>query len=72
MYSLFLKAKEERIDKQYYISPLNDELGLKESAEDMINLAAKFNPQILAYKNKLRIEDIQAIREKINEVMAGH
>lgn len=65
LYHLFSKAKEERIDKQYYVTPSQNNPATKESAKEMISIAMRFNPQIIAFKNNLKIEEIKNIQEKI-------
>ena len=65
LYVIFSKAKEERIDKQYYIAPSQNNPATKESAKEMISVAMRFNPQIIAYKNNLKIEEVRKIQEKI-------
>ena len=65
LYSIFSKAKVERIDKQYYVTPSQNNPATKESAKEMINLAMRFNPQIIAFKNNLKVEEIRKIREKL-------
>ena len=65
LYVIFSKAKEERIDKQYYIAPSQNNPATKDSAKEMISVAMRFNPQIIAYKNNLKIEEVRKIQEKI-------
>lgn len=65
LYILFSKAKTERIDKQYYVTPFQDNPVTKESAKEMISIAMQFNPQLIAFKNNLRLEEIKKIREKL-------
>ncbi|MDD5331969.1 MAG: HEPN domain-containing protein [Candidatus Nanoarchaeia archaeon] len=67
-HSVFSKAKVERIDKQYYITPTKNNPATKESAKEMISIAMKFNPQIIAFKNNLKLEEIKKIREKIKQI----
>ena len=64
----FSKAKTERIDKQYYITSLQNNPATKESAKDMISLAMNFNPKMISFKNNLNLEDIKNIREKFNKI----
>lgn len=65
LHLIFSKAKEERIDKQYYITPSQNNPATKESAKEMIGISMKFNPQITAFKNNLKLEEIKKIRDKI-------
>ena len=67
LFIIFSKAKGERIDKQYYVTPSQDNPATKESAKEMISAAMKFNPQIIAFKNNLKFEEIKKIQEKIRK-----
>ena len=58
---IFSKAKEERIDKQYYITPSQNNPVTNESAKEMISISMRFNPQIIAFKNNLNLEEIKKI-----------
>jgi len=69
LYLIFSKAKEERIDKQYYITPSQNNPTTKESAKEMIGISMKFNPQITAFKNNLKLEEIKKIRDKISDIL---
>ncbi len=66
---IFLKAKEERIDKQYYVAPSQNNPATRESAKDMISASMRFNPQITAFKNDLKLEEIKKIRDKISDIL---
>ncbi len=66
LYAIFSKAKEERIDKQYYVAPSLNNPATKESAKEMISIAMKFNPEIIAFKNSLKIEEIKIIVNNLN------
>ena len=66
---IFLKAKEERIDKQYYVTPSQNNPATKESAKEMIGVSMRFNPQINAFKNNLKLEEIKKIRDKIRDTL---
>lgn len=68
LHSLFLKAKVERIDKQYYVTPSQNNPATKESAKEMVNIAMRFNPQIISFKNSLRLEEIRKIQEMIKNI----
>ena len=69
LHLIFSKAKEERIDKQYYIAPSQNNPATKESAKEMIGISMKFNPQITAFKNNLKLEEIKKIRDKISDIL---
>ena len=66
---IFSKAKEERIDKQYYITPSQNNPITNESAKEMISISMIFNPQITAFKNDLKLEEIKKIRDKIRNIL---
>ena len=66
---IFSKAKEERIDKQYYITPSQNNPATNESAREMISISMRFNPQITAFKNNLKLEEIKKIRDKIRNIL---
>jgi uncharacterized protein (UPF0332 family) len=65
LYFEFSKAKEERIDKQYYTSNSQINPITKDSAQDIINTMLVFNPKIIAFKNNLKLEEIKEIRKKL-------
>jgi len=66
---IFSKAKEERIDKQYYVAPSQNNPATRESAKDMISASMRFNPQITAFKNDLKLEEIKKIQDKIRDTL---
>jgi uncharacterized protein (UPF0332 family) len=65
---LFSKAKEERIDKQYYVTPMQLNPATDDSAKSLINTAEKFVLDINNYKRNLKLEDIHKIREKFEKL----
>lgn len=61
-------AKKERIDKQYYISS-NDEFKVNENiAKQMIKDAEDVNIGLTVFLSKLKLEEINLIREKFNKL----
>jgi len=68
MHLIFSKAKEERIDKQYYVVPIKDDIETKASALNMIKIAEKLNLQIIAFKNNLNLNEIAVFRETIRKM----
>lgn len=60
-------AKEERIDKQYYVTSKQNFLG-KESAQDMLSKAETFIIQIKLMIQNLKNEDINSVREKFRSI----
>ena len=57
-------AKQERIDKQYYVADSSD---IKESALNMISIAEDFINGVEGYKLRLLKKDIQDIRNSFNQ-----
>ena len=66
--SLFSKAKEERIDKQYYTPTTQTNPATKESAQDLISIGEKFILEINDYKRNLKLKEINSIREKFQKI----
>lgn len=64
----FKKAKEERIDKQYYVTPMQINPASKESSEELIKISNKFILEIIAFKNNLKLEEIKNIRREFEEL----
>ncbi len=60
-------AKEERIDKQYYVTSKQNFLG-KESAQDMLSKAEAFIIEAKLIIQNLKNEDVKAIREKFRNI----
>ncbi len=63
LYTIFLKAKGERIDKQYYTASSKDNSATKESAKEMIQIALRFTPRIISFKNSLKLQEIDNIKK---------
>jgi uncharacterized protein (UPF0332 family) len=68
LYVIFSKAKEERIDKQYYTTSVENNPATKESAKEMINNTLIFNPRIIGLKNNLKLQEIGIIRDKMEKI----
>lgn len=64
----FLKAKEERIDKQYYTPSSQNTPATKKLAKESIDTMISFNPKLIAIKNNLKFEEIKIIREKLKHL----
>lgn len=66
LFSMISFAKEERIDKQYYVtsSPL-----IKESALEMTKKAEDFLVKIKLITKKLNFEDINRLRTELNNML---
>ncbi|MCK4634358.1 MAG: HEPN domain-containing protein [Candidatus Aenigmarchaeota archaeon] len=62
-------TKEERIDKQYYLTSKENLELTKESTKDMINEAENFLIQIKLFINKLCIEEIENIRKRFKSLV---
>ena len=63
--SEILKAKRERIDKQYYI----DFEIVKQDVKNMIEIAERFNAKIFDFLEKLSLKEIGEIRKKFKELV---
>jgi len=68
LYSLFSKAKQERIDKQYYTPTTQTNPATKESARDLISIGERFILEINDYKRNLKLKEIKSIRKKFQEI----
>lgn len=68
LFKIISLAKEERIDKQYYVTSKQNFLG-KESAQDMLANAETFIIQIKLIIQNLKNEDIEIIREKFRRMV---
>jgi uncharacterized protein (UPF0332 family) len=68
LHEIFKKAKEERIDKQYYVTPMQEIPVSKESSKEIISLAGKFILEINAFKENLKNEEIKKIREDFSRI----
>lgn len=64
LYVLSSKAKEERIDKQYYTRSTQTSPATKNSCQELIKMSEKFILEINNYKLNLKIINITKIREK--------
>jgi uncharacterized protein (UPF0332 family) len=65
----FSDFKKDRIDNQYYVVSGKDNLALdKESCEDKIKTAQKFNFELRAYLEHLSLEQINKIREEFDKL----
>ncbi len=64
LFEIISFAKEERIDRQYYVASKQDFLG-KESAQDMLAKSETFIIQIKLIMQNLKNEDIELIRKKL-------
>ncbi len=70
LYYQFKKAKEERIDKQYYVTPKQNVPIVKESAKELILIAEKFVLELDVIKNELKLLEIKQIREKFIKILS--
>ncbi len=66
LYDIFSIAKEERIDKQYYTSDIQNIDITKQLASENIKLAVDFNLKINALKINLKSKEITIIQNKLN------
>ncbi len=67
IYKIFSDAKEERIDKQYYVTPRQNKPVTDRSAQELISTADRFILEIGAYKNSLKLTQIEEIRERFRK-----
>ena len=59
------RAKEERIDKQYYV----DISVTREDVEELIDLAEDFNAGIMDYTERMKNRDIDTVRLRFSEMI---
>jgi len=67
LFDLISFAKEERIDKQYYVTSKDDSLTRK-SANKMIKVAQKFVVKMKLILKRLKNEDIENLRSKFKKI----
>ncbi len=68
LFEIISFAKEERIDKQYYVTSEEDFALTKESADDMMKKAEEFLVKMKLLISELRNEQTEALREKFEAV----
>jgi uncharacterized protein (UPF0332 family) len=68
LFKIISFAKEERIDKQYYISSKEDFKLAEESAEDMLKKAEIFLVDMKLVISRINNEVIESARKKFNEL----
>jgi len=68
LYQIFSKAKEERIDKQYYTQDLQNSPLTKELAFQSIKTANLFNTKLNILKNNLSVREINEMRDKFRKL----
>src|SRR3989338_2015363 len=66
LFKIISSAKEERIDKQYYVTSEKNFVLTKESAEDMVKKAEDFLLKMKLSITDLKNEQIENLREKFN------
>ena len=64
--SEMLKAKKERIDKQYYV----DFKIVESDVKDLIKVVENFNGKIFDFLEKMSLSEIERIREKFIEIIS--
>ena len=69
LFKIISFAKEERIDKQYYITSQSSLISTKDSAKDLLYKAEDFAIQVKLLKNNLNTEQIEEIREKLRKII---
>lgn len=68
LFKIISFAKEERIDKQYYVSSKEDFKLAEESAGDMLKKAEIFLVDIKLVISRMNNEDVESARKKFNEL----
>lgn len=68
LFKIISFAKEERIDKQYYVTSKENFVLTKESAKDMIEKAEDFLVKIKLIMSELRTEEIESIRSRFEKL----
>jgi len=61
------KAKKERIDKQYYVTEMENVQITKDTANKMISVSEDFIISLKVHLDKLNASSIQSIRKKLEE-----
>lgn len=62
LFDIISKAKEERIDTQYYVATKSSAGLTKDSASDMLSNAENFSVQVRLIINNLKGEEIKSLR----------
>jgi uncharacterized protein (UPF0332 family) len=62
-------AKKQRIDKQYYIITQNEFGTIKDDTETMIKKAEEFRIQIRIIVEKVSLNEIAMLREKLKKIL---
>lgn len=68
LHQIFSEFKKDRIDNQYYILIIGTEPINKLKCAERIKTAKEFNIKIRAYKDNLKIQEINSMREKFQEI----
>lgn len=63
--SEMLKAKKERVDKQYYVDFKVTESDVK----DLVRMAERFNARIFDFLEKMSSSEIERVREEFREII---
>lgn len=68
LHKAFLHAKEERIDKQYYVTPAQSNPATKDSCMELLNAVEKFTLEIEVFKRNMKQLEIHTVREKFSRL----
>lgn len=68
LHNIFSEFKKDRIDNQYYVPIIGTEPINKLKCAERINTAKEFNIKIRAYADNLKLQEINNIREKFQEI----
>ena len=68
IYKTFSDAKEERIDKQYYVTPAQHNPVTKNSAQALLTIASNFILEVDDFKRNLKISQASEIRKRFEQI----
>ena len=68
LHPVFSKFKTDRIDNQYYLTPEKAEPLSKEDCRKMLDIAERFNADLLFFLKKITIEERKRIRKVIDAI----
>jgi uncharacterized protein (UPF0332 family) len=69
LYGIAIRAKKERVKKQYFISEKEEAETLEDSAEQMLNNAKDFITETKMIVENLNLEDISKIRNHLTRLI---
>ena len=69
LFSLISDAKEERIDKQYYVTSRKNIIFTKDEAKKLLKVAEDFSVDVKLILKRLKNEDIRDLRQKFKKIV---